>query len=370
MKYRVFGVYYRLLILFKFISKTMRLPQHLHTYLLAIFCCITIITKAQTLPDSIQKCEDVRKWIKQNLYSPKFKKLNYAKARKYMYAYIDNYDDSLACVYSGLKVFHRYGFESTDSIGSLNCEHIVPKYNLPYHDDVYFYDIHNLYPVNKRWNSTRKNYPFKDIDDNITTKWMIKDTFQRNIPTINIDEYSEYAPKRFEPREDYKGNIARSILYFYTIYEFYIDSLETVSDMSTLKRWHEQDPPDDRERERNNRIERYQGNRNPYIDHPGWVYRAWYCSLVITATDETEERHIEIYPNPVSDNLWINIDFNKNEKYKILIFNVLGKMMFSKKDMTENSSVSLYNLPKGMYFIYIYTEGNNLLIKKSSFIKI
>ena len=339
----------------------------LNTYLLVTFCCIALATKAQTIPDSIQKCEDVRKWIKKNFYDNKRRKVqSYAKARKYMYAYIDNYNDTLTCVYGGLKVHHKFGDESTN-VDPLNCEHTIaiPR---EYITDTDFYDIHHLYPVNKRWNSTRKDYPFKDIPDNLTKKWMMNDTFIRQIPQSFIDSYSEYYNFSFEPREDHKGNVARSIYYYFTVNG--IIGLFYVSDLETIKRWHEQDPPDDRERERNNRIEKYQGNRNPYIDHPEWVYRAWYCSPTITATDETEERHIEIYPNPVSDNLSIKIDFNKNNQYKILIYNVLGEMMFSQKEITESSSVSLDKLPNGMYFIYIYTEGGNLLIKKSSFIKI
>ena len=341
--------------------------KYLRTGFLIAFCCLTLAAKAQTLPDSIQKCEDVRKWIKKNFYDNKRRKVqSYAKARKYMYAYIDNYNDTLTCVYGGLKVHHKFGDESTN-VDPLNCEHTI-AISREFIIDTDFYDIHHLYPVNKRWNSTRKDYPFKDIPDNLTKKWMMNDTFIRHIPQSLIDSYSEYYNFSFEPREDHKGNVARSIYYYFTVNG--ILGLLYVSDLETLKRWHEQDPPDVRERERNNRIEKYQGNRNPYIDHPEWVYRAWYCSPTITATDETEESHIQIYPNPVSDNLSIKIDFNKNNQYKILIYNVLGEMMFSQKEITDSSSVSLYNLPKGMYFIYIYTEGDNLLIKKSSFIKI
>lgn len=46
--------------------------------------------------------------------------------------------------------------------------------------------------------------------------------------------------------------------------------------LSTLLQWHQQDPVDDWERNRNNVIyESYQGNRNPFIDHPEWVTSIW-----------------------------------------------------------------------------------------------
>lgn len=41
--------------------------------------------------------------------------------------------------------------------------------------------------------------------------------------------------------------------------------------LSTLIQWHNEDPVDDRERLRNEVIFNYQGNRNPFVDHPQWV---------------------------------------------------------------------------------------------------
>ena len=41
--------------------------------------------------------------------------------------------------------------------------------------------------------------------------------------------------------------------------------------LSTLVEWHLADPPDEAERARNEVVFAYQGNRNPFIDHPEWA---------------------------------------------------------------------------------------------------
>lgn len=48
--------------------------------------------------------------------------------------------------------------------------------------------------------------------------------------------------------------------------------------LSTLLDWSTQDPPDAEEVARNDVIQSFQGNRNPFVDHPEWVSRALFES--------------------------------------------------------------------------------------------
>lgn len=92
-----------------------------------------------------------------------------------------------------------------------------------------------------------------------------------------------------------RGDIARAVLYMAIRYEGGGDintgqsepDLELTDDrskivitsaspaymglLSTLLAWHDADPPDAAERERNEVIFSFQGNRNPFIDHPEWA---------------------------------------------------------------------------------------------------
>ena len=92
----------------------------------------------------------------------------------------------------------------------------------------------------------------------------------------------------WEPRDEVKGDIARAIFYMAVRYEdadLDLELTETPRSQqdkaprhgvaSTLIRWHQQDPPDNAERERNDRVEALQGNRNPFIDEPHWVNVLW-----------------------------------------------------------------------------------------------
>ncbi|HPB30210.1 MAG TPA: endonuclease [Candidatus Sumerlaeota bacterium] len=54
--------------------------------------------------------------------------------------------------------------------------------------------------------------------------------------------------------------------------------------LNTLLEWHLDDPVDDREIHRNDVVFAAQGNRNPFIDHPGWVYDIWVIEPTPTQT--------------------------------------------------------------------------------------
>ena len=242
------------------------------SFLTALFLLISLFAFSQTPPEDLNG-EDLKEWLKTNYYDGKHQTLGYTTARVYLYNYIDNENGVITCVYSGYQVNSAYGGTTTYP-APINCEHTIPQ-SLFNEANPMVSDIHHLYPTYENWNSTRSNHPFDDISDSQTEKWMYLDQSQTTIPSSNIDSYSEYASSEFEPREDHKGNVARSIFYFYTMYPTQAGDMSLVGDIDVFYQWHLNDPVDASEIERNGEIETYQGDRNPYIDHPELVARAW-----------------------------------------------------------------------------------------------
>jgi endonuclease I len=72
--------------------------------------------------------------------------------------------------------------------------------------------------------------------------------------------------------------------------------------LQTLLQWHEEDPVDEKERNRNDAVYSFQGNRNPFIDHPEWVAAIFVDGYTGVARGETPEasraRISKVSPNP------------------------------------------------------------------------
>merc|ERR1711965_1162019 len=136
-------------------------------------------------------------------------------------------------------------------------------------------DIHHLFPSWRSPNQSRSNHPFGEIEDVNTTSWWYyaNGGSVSSIPSTHLDEYSEYYNSTFEPREDHKGNVARAVFYFWTMYRTNNDIVTDTQDneaffegmKQTLYAWHKADPVDAKEISRSNGIESIQGNKNPFI---------------------------------------------------------------------------------------------------------
>ena len=149
-------------------------------------------------------------------------------------------------------------------------------------------DIHHIVPTDGKVNGNRSNFPFGKVG---TANFVSANGSKRGTSAS-----PNYSGTVFEPIDEFKGDVARMILYFATRYE---SKLSTFSDndiltntafpgveaweLAVLKEWHTNDPVSQREIDRNNAAYTYQGNRNPFIDHPEYVALIWG-----TTTPDTE----------------------------------------------------------------------------------
>lgn len=227
-------------------------------------------------PPSNLSGSSLRSWLKSNWYDGEHFTLSYTNARRKMYNFIDNQNNKIEDVYGGYQKSWNYGGSGTNP-QPINCEHTVPQSFFGSSSPMRS-DIHHLFPVTSNVNSSRGNNPFGEIDDNLTDKWWENNSSQTSIPSSGIDDYSESVSGLFEPRESQKGDVARAVFYFYTMYPTQAGPISMVGDIDVLYQWHLQDPVDSKEANRNDKIEQYQGNRNPYVDHADLIAKAWNLS--------------------------------------------------------------------------------------------
>ena len=148
--------------------------------------------------------------------------LGYNQARDVMYSTIDLEDDNtLKGIYTNytITIDPNQDPRPQTNAQNMNCEHSWPQ-SMGAGSEPQKSDLHHLYPCRGNVNSSRGNKPYAEIDDNNTDKWWRFDYYETSIPSQYIDEFSEVDNDngKFEPREVVKGNIARGMFYFFTIY--------------------------------------------------------------------------------------------------------------------------------------------------------
>lgn len=173
-----------------------------------------------------------------------------------------NQSSNLILVYLGTSVSGIW-----DSGNTWNREHVWPQSFLGVSADNSTVnsasDLHNLKPSDPSENSSRGNKYYGNETNALT----------------------------YEPRDAVKGDVARILFYMDIMY----DELSLISaneglvyqmgNLDVLLEWHKADPVDDFEMYRNEKIQTYQGNRNPFIDHPEFADKI-YGSIDLLSIDQ------------------------------------------------------------------------------------
>lgn len=191
-----------------------------------------------------------------------------------------------------------------NSLGFPSATGNLGKPNAPYTD------AHMLYLSDTQWNADRGNKPYAYCTGNCGERTTEANggfgggsgTYPGNSNWVRSPDGNQGS---FETWGHRKGDVARAVLYMAIRYEGGVDpasgqnepDLELTDDRSKIVQtsdytrkaymglltdllaWHQADPPDDEERARDEVVYSFQGNRNPFVDHPEWATRALFESV-------------------------------------------------------------------------------------------
>ena len=142
-------------------------------------------------------------------------------------------------------------------------------------------DLFQVLPSESQANSAKSNYPLGVVSGNVSSSNARMKTGK--------DKTGQMV---FEPCDEYKGDFARIYFYVATCYPtvgwipynsttnntaFKNEEYPTLTPamQALMLEWHKKDPVSDWEITRNNRVEKEQGNRNPFIDYPDLAFHIW-----------------------------------------------------------------------------------------------
>jgi deoxyribonuclease-1 len=116
-------------------------------------------------------------------------------------------------------------------------------------------DLQNLWPALQKVNSSRGRVRFGMLPQTVKPRFPeFCPSFRRGIGTQAV----------VEPRDQVKGDVARSLVYMHFVYGLPLE--DAVSDRDLLLDWMAMDPPDNDEVRRNAMIDRLQGTANPLLE--------------------------------------------------------------------------------------------------------
>lgn len=229
---------------------------------------------------------------------------SYNEARDEMFMVIDNKKvngqgasvNTLTRAYLGTDAVGYTSRSDAQSSFNLNTEHTWPQgffdQNLPMRSD-----LHHLFVTDVNANAVRENIQFGEVVSNVI--WSEGGSKKGS---------DQYGTTVFEPRDGHKGKTARGVLYFVIRYQNY-GSYLALNQENILTEWNKEFLPTEQEVVRNDMVQDFQNNRNPFADYPQFADRIYRFGLDINrpALAEVEMSHNSITFNGVAETAVFNL---------------------------------------------------------------
>lgn len=209
-------------------------------------------------------------------------------------------------------------------------------------------DPHNLRPSDQRMNNDRGNRKMANGSGNARV----------------------LSSSLFYPGDEWKGDVARMMMYMYTRYGNQClpslngsGELQPGNDMLKIYlQWNVEDPVNDFEDARNPILEVIYGNRNPFIDNPYLATIIWGGPVAedrwgMVNTEDFFASEVVVYPNPARDVVWVGTaSSDVIDSYSI--YDTSGRLIQTRKFDYGQKQIDVSALSEGVYLLQLSSNGS------------
>ncbi len=299
---------------------------------------------------------------------------------KTLYAYtdLDKYyenDNTILDIYSEKpNEDDSYNYSLSDIIGSAsaegqgwNREHGMPQSTF-YGIYPMYSDMHYLIPTDAYINQRRSNYPYARNNGSSMV--------YTNGSKLGKSTTPGYTNTVYEPIDEFKGDVARYLLYYVVRYEGHLGNnnyLLATSPLdgneergfedwyiNLLKDWNALDPVSQRELDRNNAVYSIQNVRNPFIDHPEWVDMIWN----VTPDAIAPSAPLGLSASNIGES-FVTLNWNSNAEADLLGYKIYVNGEFYKNSKTNSVTVDRLS-PSTSYDFTVKAYDNGYLLSSDS----
>jgi len=285
-------------------------------------------------------------------------------------------------------------------VGPYNREHSWPNsYGFSSSGSTPYTDCHHLFLCDVSYNGDRGNKPFNDVGPSGTERVTdVNDGVGGGSGTY--PGWSNwYNSTYWETWDGRKGDVARAMFYMDVRYAGDVSGepdlvltdtvglIQSTSSspaymglLTTLLEWNDADPVDAKEMRHNDIVYSYQGNRNPFVDHPEWVSGVFlgYITGVPEETPSAPSIIAAVYPNPFNPATRIKLRLEHPGQVTVDIYALDGKKVRTLlNDSLDAGDLTLewrgdndagLSVPSGAYFCRLVsgwdTDTKKLLLVK------